>query len=1306
MSCLILSASLLPLAARVEPERLTVSSLAPTAVPDGLPANLAAGSSYDAMQDCARIWHDARDFTSVNRPRLLESYFTGVSPHVEKSPQTLLIHIGKAAGTSLLNFYSKNDCFGMKLSNADCEAPIGPFGFNKDSLNRRCCAPFFTEVHALPASPMALQANPRVVIMLRDPVERFVSAFNTHACLRDSLGHKKRMMDCMRVPKNASDDLTPSTEVLQRLAQLHADSDILGGYGDLTSVSGLLAFHDEKGAHGLKCFPNVTYAAEHIEDSSGCALEFRRRITAPATWVTGMETLEHVSRGTCFYLGGLFDELSKMRIYAIRSEKFEEDLRGLPAFFGLPKERIKFPNPEDINMHTGSFPHHEDRPTMEGRRRLERLLVHEYAANAKVEQLSANLGHRAAPDHSVVHREASVATGLRYTGDGFAEASPTPVASPAPSSDAAEATAVGDAAVAAVQTAIEQGKPADEAAAEGKVAATEGGTSLTAAADAEAKADAATTSAEAAMRARRANAEETAEAAKEAREILESVQGLVPSPKPSPAHALPALAPSPQPLVGRAVSLNAPQMGGLWEDDDTGNGVELQVARAVVRNESHKAFAVRSGGVQLVPPGNEVPAEIFQVSERAASRAASAFGDRLQGAYSKALYGAEGHVDMKSLKLVWWGLMDEAERSVVANAVGVCSQNDRDRFLCGEGPRSLPVPLFTPQGLPGGRFGDPRGALYVDNPTLDEAVPSHAWVEVTHCALAQHKKAFFGLKPDAMPAWAYVSHGSGVSVNVGSTAIIDEQAAFLAGFSRHGLSDAMAHLNTREKRQQSKLLLWLGLGDDEIAALDSVQRVGHQEHWSTQRVHEVVFFNDGLFESSGLRDIALATPWLDVVPVMCGRFPKLFRCSADSRPLEFMSNCSSTCEAPLPCASIAPCVAPSEQTDLGRRRLTVVTTLGFQEQSPPEGFQCGIPELRYAVRVENDRVMQPRPLWVPKQAMPALEGIFWTHFPKTSTEFARTLLSYACGPTSFDAEMDVSTYTGIKQPKDCPRFSVYQQTVPHSPLGGPGVGEATTPKVVWFHEWVPWVDHQRTVVDPLVPNVVSIFRNPAQRALSAFHYFYNKSRSNETCCGGGWGWEPKDRRKLKSKMAQGDPFDALQIFMKAAPPENCMTNMLLGQGCLNRTDAARALVADEGVRRRVTDFVATGMAFVGILEKYDESVCLWHARFGEPLWTTEIQARGEGSLYDSSPYDSLKSKSSKRSFDEHIYRVALKRFEEEVKAHQDDVDECLASINRHRTDLQLTLRQTTRSDDASLSSMEVNMMASRQEMASMKESHL
>ena len=217
MSGLLLSASLLPLAARVEPDGLAASSLAPAVAADGLPA-----SSYDALQDCARIWHDAREFTSVNRPRLLESYFTGVSAHAEKTPHTLLIHIGKAAGTSLLNFYSKNDCFGMKLPDAECQAPIGPFGFNKDSLNRRCCAPFFTEVHALPTSPMALQANPRVVVMLRDPVERFVSAFNTHACLRDALGHKKRMLDCMRVPKDASEDLTPSTEVLQRLAQSHA----------------------------------------------------------------------------------------------------------------------------------------------------------------------------------------------------------------------------------------------------------------------------------------------------------------------------------------------------------------------------------------------------------------------------------------------------------------------------------------------------------------------------------------------------------------------------------------------------------------------------------------------------------------------------------------------------------------------------------------------------------------------------------------------------------------------------------------------------------------------------------------------------------------------------------------------------------------------------------------------------------------------------------------------------------------------------------------------------------------------------
>jgi hypothetical protein len=347
--------------------------------------------------------------------------------------------------------------------------------------------------------------------------------------------------------------------------------------------------------------------------------------------------------------------------------------------------------------------------------------------------------------------------------------------------------------------------------------------------------------------------------------------------------------------------------------------------------------------------------------------------------------------------------------------------------------------------------------------------------------------------------------------------------------------------------------------------------------------------------------------------------------------------------------------------------------------------------------------MQPRPLWVPKRATPPLEGIFWTHFPKTSTEFGRTLLSYACGPTTFDAELDVSTVGGIKQPANCPRLSEEQQSLPHSPAGGPGAGDTAFGKAngpVWFHEWVPWENSATPEilggVQPKPKSVVSIFRDPAQRAISSFHYFYNKSKSNETCCGGGWGWEPKDRRKLKYRMAQADPYEALQIFMKAAPPENCMSNMLLGQGCLNRSDAARALVADEDTRQRLTDFVATGMAFVGILEMYDQSVCLWHARFGEPLWTTEIQARTDAQLYDTSPFDSLKSKSPKRSFDDQLYRVALKRFNEEVAAHQEDVDECLASITRHRTDLQLTLRSNSKRPgyDPSLSSMEVNMMAS------------
>lgn len=1150
-------------------------------------------TTFDALQDCKRIWQDAREFTTLNRPRLLDSYFTGIPQHKKHKPQTLLIHIGKAAGTSLLNFYSKNDCFGMKLQEEDCALPVGPFGFNKDSKNRQCCAPFFTEVHALPASPLALAASPRIVITLRDPVERFISAFNTHACLRDAVGHKKRMMDCMRVPSNAPADVRPTAEMLQRLAMLHADADILGPDADVSSVTGLLAF--TKSNHGLKCFPNVTYAADHIEDDSGCALEFRRRITAPATWVKGMETLEHVSRGTCFYVGGLFHELASSRVFALRSEHFEEDLRGLPAFLGVPVERVSFPAPQELNLHTGSFPHHEDKPTQEGRRRLGRLLVHEYAANSKIEQLSVNLGNRSYP----INQQASRSGFIQGVRNIMHSELPNPswARMAANATDAEEQGAAGD--VTATDNAVPVGGGAQRAITEGQTV----GMDLN-------------------------MAKAAVDAARD--QLTPEVESL---PRPT--------------------GTGAPKTAAAFEDNMVPDMVPDFYRETKTSRATSKSRTVS-----------------FAAERPTTSRAAAAFDDRLQGAYSVALYGAKNRVDMASLKLVWFGLLGETERAIVVNAVGICSQHDRNRFLCGEGPRQLPVPLFTPQGLPEGRFGDPSGALYVDNPAPDEAVPSHSWVEIAHCPLAQHRKAFFGLRPDTMPAWAYVSPGSGVSVNVGNTAVIDEQAAFLAGFSRHGLSDAMAHLTTEEKRQQSKLLQWLGLNTREIALLDSVQRIGHQEHWSTQRVHEIIFFGGDLNEASNLMDIALAMPEKGVVSVMCGRYPNLFRCQPGSMPLAFMSNCSSSCEAPLPCENIEPCVAHGPQTDLGRRRLPIVTTLGFGEMSPPEGFQCGIPELRYTVRVDRDRVMQPRPLWVPKRPTPSLEGIYWTHFPKTSTEFARTLLSYACGPTTFDAEMDVSTYSGIKQPESCPRLSVHQQTLPHSPLGGPGAGEGTTPRVMWFHEWVPWQNDE-----PLASSVVSIFRDPAQRALSSFHYFYNKSKSNETCCGGGWGWDKHTRRKLKKRMAKAEPYAALQMFMKNAPPENCMTNMILGQGCMDNSEAARYVAASPKSRRRALEFVATGMAFVGILEKYDETVCLWHARFGEPLWTTEIQFNQDGSqLYDSSPYDSLKS-SGKKSFDEILYHAALKRFETEVKANKQDIDECIAAIGRHRLDLQLALEK-------------------------------
>merc|ERR1711935_1213092 len=112
----------------------------------------------------------------------------------------------------------------------------------------------------------------------RDPVDRFISAYNSNACL---YGGDSRQT-CVR-PNNLQSDLP-----IMRLSMP------MPGVAEAAAEE-MLNIKDPHGALG--CFPNVTAFAEHLDDDSDCGRAARDVMHPP--WAV------HVKMGPCYYLGGL-----------------------------------------------------------------------------------------------------------------------------------------------------------------------------------------------------------------------------------------------------------------------------------------------------------------------------------------------------------------------------------------------------------------------------------------------------------------------------------------------------------------------------------------------------------------------------------------------------------------------------------------------------------------------------------------------------------------------------------------------------------------------------------------------------------------------------------------------------------------------------------------------------------------------------------------------------------------------------------------------------------------------------------------
>lgn len=290
----------------------------------------------DDMATCARMWKGATE----NFPGLQADFFpTNLrgDPFLQQheTPTVLFVHVGKSCGGTLTT----------ALHDTRNEGVI--------RRSRPCCPPS-AEVHVHPVREEVLDHADNVLIALRDPLERAISAYNEGACLHQGFGNT-----CIRHMAAAISTRANPESNRTRLSLEH-----------LTEFKLV-----------LDCFPNVTAFADGLEDKTKCGRLARDLIAgrgeAPI-WHGG-----HFSMGPCFYLGGLLDKLKTKHIKLVQTESCDADMRAIPAWLGQ-SGNFEVPPP----THVGEYPHHRDRPSDEGLRRMRRYLAHEYALYDALRHLS------------------------------------------------------------------------------------------------------------------------------------------------------------------------------------------------------------------------------------------------------------------------------------------------------------------------------------------------------------------------------------------------------------------------------------------------------------------------------------------------------------------------------------------------------------------------------------------------------------------------------------------------------------------------------------------------------------------------------------------------------------------------------------------------------------------------------------------------------------------------------------------------------------------------------------------------------
>ena len=303
-----------------------------------------------ALETCTAIWSHAIDEYQENQTVL--DGRSCLDPTIP--PPMMFVHVAKSCGSSVGSTLTNNRKLFMDR-------------FGMDEPASWSATPFLSTVHGTPVRKDVIDGcGHYVVVSVRDPVDRFVSAFNTLICLHDPSVADRGI--CNHHSSKADRMMRLDTLTLTR------------------------------------CFPNVTALADALDDESTCGRAARYALGSNPQNVgqasadlpeRPLGDMGHVAKGSCYYLGGLLDTLREKNVFVVDADSCDEDMQRIPGWLDLSGDSL------ELSTHVGDrkvgeseglrerlFPHHNDMVSEKGRANLRKYLEHEYAFQDELRELA------------------------------------------------------------------------------------------------------------------------------------------------------------------------------------------------------------------------------------------------------------------------------------------------------------------------------------------------------------------------------------------------------------------------------------------------------------------------------------------------------------------------------------------------------------------------------------------------------------------------------------------------------------------------------------------------------------------------------------------------------------------------------------------------------------------------------------------------------------------------------------------------------------------------------------------------------